>query len=160
MPLLYSTTCAYAIRALCRLTVIAGDRYVQVGDICEGTDLPAPFIAKVLRELVEARLLVSAKGRGGGYALAKKPDKIRLMDVVEAVDGKDHCNRCVVGLAACNDKQPCPQHDAFKPVREEIVTYLKDTTLAQMAEALERKLELIGRGIQDPEGGRPVVKRQ
>lgn len=156
MPLLYSTTCAYAIRALCRLTVIAGDRYVQVGDICEGTDLPAPFIAKVLRELVEAKLLLSAKGRGGGYALARKPGKVRLIDVVEAIDGKEHCNRCVVGLAACNDKQPCPQHEAFKPVRAEIVDYLKSTTLEQMAEALERKLEMIGKPVKEPERGRPT----
>ncbi|MEM8494748.1 MAG: Rrf2 family transcriptional regulator [Planctomycetota bacterium] len=160
MPLLYSTTCAYAVRALCRLAVIAGDRYVQVGDICEGTDLPAPFIAKVLRELVEANLLISAKGRGGGYALAKTPDRIRLIDVVEAIDGKEHVNRCVVGLSACNDKQPCPQHETFKPVRGQIVEYLRETTLEIMADALEAKLELMGQSIAEPERGRPMVKRQ
>lgn len=159
MPLLYSTTCAYAIRALCRLTVIAGDRYVQVGDICDGTDLPAPFIAKVLRELVEAKLLISAKGRGGGYALAKSAERIRLIDVVEAIDGKEHVNKCVVGLAACNDKQPCPQHEDFKPVRAQIGEYLRETTLRVMADALETKLELMGKTITEPERGRPMVKR-
>ncbi|MEM8781297.1 MAG: Rrf2 family transcriptional regulator [Planctomycetota bacterium] len=159
MPLLYSTTCAYAIRALCRLAVIAGDRYVQVGDICEGTDLPAPFIAKVLRELVEAKLLISAKGRGGGYALAKSAEKIRLIDVVEAIDGKEHVSRCVVGLAACNDKQPCPQHEDFKPVRAQIGDYLRETTLQTMAGALEAKLDLLGKSVHEPERGRPMAKR-
>ncbi len=158
--MLYSTTCAYAIRAMCRLAALGNGRYVQVGDICENTDLPAPFVAKVLRELVGAGLLTSSKGRGGGYALAKKSERICLLDIVEAIDGKDHCKRCVVGLAACNDKQPCPQHEDFKPVRAQIADYLKDTTLADMATALQEKLQLLGKPIGEPDGGRPVVKRR
>ena len=160
MPMLYSTTCAYAIRAMCRLTVLGQGRYVQVGDICDDTDLPAPFVAKVLRELVGAGLLTSSKGRGGGYALAKPAEKIGLIDIVEAIDGKDHCNRCVVGLSACNDKQPCPQHDSFMPVRANIANYLKGTTLAAMAEALQGKLDILGKTLAEAESGRPVIKRR
>lgn len=156
--MLYSTTCSYAIRAMCRLAAIGGQTYIQVGEICEGTDLPAPFVAKVLRELVSAGLLTSSKGRGGGYALAKPAGKIRLLDIVEAIDGRDHCNRCVVGLAACNDKQPCPQHDAFKPVRADIIEYLKGTTLEQMADALGEKLRLIGQPLPDSDGGRKPTR--
>lgn len=159
IPMLYSTTCSYAIRAMCRLTAIGGKHYVQVGDVCAGTDLPAPFVAKVMRELVSAGLLTSSKGRGGGYALAKPATRIRLLDIVEAIDGRDHCNRCVVGLDACNDKQPCPQHEAFKPVRAEITEYLKNTTLDQMADALTEKMELIGKRFPGGDLGRPVPKR-
>ena len=142
--MMYSTTCAYAIRAMCRLTVIRPDGYVRVQEICEGSDLPAYFIAKIFRDLVRAGLLTSAKGRGGGYALARRPNKIRLYDIVEAVDGIDQYTRCVVGLSKCDDKQPCPQHEQFKPVRKEILSYLSGTMLDQMSEALAGKLALIG----------------
>ena len=143
-PMMYSMTCAYAIRAMCRLTVIRPDGYVRVQEICEGSDLPAYFVAKIFRDLVRAGLLTSAKGRGGGYALSRRPHEIRLYDIVEAVDGVQQFTRCVVGLAKCDDSQPCPQHDEFKPVRKQILTYLTATTLDQMSEALAKKLDLIG----------------
>ncbi len=142
--MMYSTTCAYAIRAMCRLTVIRPDGYVRVQEICDGSDLPAYFVAKIFRDLVRAGLLTSAKGRGGGFALARRPKQIKLYDIVEAIDGIKQYTQCVVGLSKCDDTQPCPQHDHFKPVRMQILSYLNNTTLDQMSEALARKLEIIG----------------
>ncbi|MEM9021332.1 MAG: Rrf2 family transcriptional regulator [Planctomycetota bacterium] len=142
--MIYSTTCSYAIRAMCRLTVMNPDGYVRVQEVCEGSDLPAYFVAKIFRDLVRAELLVSAKGRGGGFALARPAQKIRLYDIVEAIDGVRQYSQCVVGLAKCDDKQPCPQHEQFKAVRQRILNYLTQTTLDQMSEALAKKLNLLG----------------
>ena len=141
--MMYSNTCSYAIRAMSRLAAIRPDSYVRIQEVCEGSDLPAHFVSKIFRELVRAGLLTSAKGRGGGFALAKRPNQIRLYDIVDAVDGVEPYKSCVVGLAKCDDTQPCPQHEQFKPVRLEILNYLNSTTLDQMGEALSRKLELI-----------------
>jgi Rrf2 family protein len=142
--MIYSTTCSYAIRAMCRLTAIRPQGYVRIQEVCEGSELPSYFVAKIFRDLVRAELLVSAKGRGGGFALARPADKIRLYDIVEAVDGVKQYTQCVVGLAKCDDKQPCPQHDQFKPIRQRILNYLSQTTLSQMTEALTEKLEILG----------------
>jgi len=154
---MYSTTCAYAIRAMSRLAVIRPEGYVRVQELCEGTNLPSHFLAKIFRELVGAGLLTSAKGRGGGFALAKRPNEIRLYDIVDAVDGIDSYSQCVVGLAKCDANQPCPQHDAFLPVRKQILAYLENTTLDQMSEALDKKMQLLA---QNPprETGLPIVK--
>lgn len=144
--MMYSTTCAYAIRAMSRLALIRPDGYARVQEICqgEGDQLPAHFLAKIFRDLARDGLLRSAKGRGGGFALARRPHEIRLSDIVDAVDGLQNYNQCVVGLAKCDSNQPCPQHEAFKPVRRQIMQYLESTTLDQMSDALSRKLELIG----------------
>lgn len=147
--MLYSTTCAYAIRAMSRLAVIRPDGYARVQEIIEGSDLPGHFMAKIFRDLAKAGLLHSAKGRGGGFALARRPSEIRLMDIVAAIDGNEPYTRCIVGLAKCDSTQPCPQHDAFMPVRKQIQHYLDTTTLDQMSEALAKKLELI---VDDPPG--------
>ncbi|MGB0767971.1 MAG: RrF2 family transcriptional regulator [Phycisphaeraceae bacterium] len=141
--MMYSTTCSYAIRALARLAVIRPEGYVRIQEVCEGTDLPSHFLAKIFRDLVSEGLLKSAKGRGGGFALARRPDAIRLYDIVDAVDGIKLYSQCVVGLAKCDANQPCPQHDNFKPVRREIIHYLESTTLDEMSEALARKLDLL-----------------
>lgn len=143
-PIIYSTTCSYAIRAMSRLAMIKPQGYVSLQAVCEGSDLPATFIAKIFGELVRAGLLSSAKGRGGGFALTRKPNEITLSDIVSVIDGDEQYTRCVVGLSQCDDRQPCAQHDYFKPIRTQILRYLSTTTLDQMSEALVKKLELIG----------------
>ena len=142
--MIYSTTCAYAIHAVCRLAVIAPNGYARVHEICANSDLPPYFVSKILRDLVRAGICRSAKGRNGGFGLATRPEAVRLIDIVEAIDGLRPYRQCVAGLAECNDRQPCPQHDSFKPVRQRIVSYLTDTTVRQMADAIVRKSELIG----------------
>ncbi|MEM6259050.1 MAG: Rrf2 family transcriptional regulator [Planctomycetota bacterium] len=153
--MLYSTTCSYAIRALARLAVIRPEGYVRITELCEGTDLPSHFLAKIFRDLVGAGLLTSAKGRGGGFALAKRPNEVRLYDIVDAVDGIKAYSQCVVGLAKCDATQPCPQHDYFLPVRKEIIAYLESTTLDQMSEALAKKMEILA--LAERSSDLPVV---
>ncbi|MFA9479616.1 Rrf2 family transcriptional regulator [Phycisphaerales bacterium AB-hyl4] len=142
--MIYSSACAYAIRALSWLALKNPQGYTLLDELCEQTDLPRHFLAKVFQDLVRAGVLVSARGRGGGFALARPADSIRLMEVVEAIDGTQALKQCVVGMARCNDEQPCPQHDQWKPLRSQIRAFLDETTLLRASETLNRKLELIG----------------
>ena len=147
--MIYSTTCMYAINAVCRLAAVAprSGGYARIQEICAGSDLPPLFVSKIMRDLVRAGLLRSAKGRRGGFLLARPPEKIRLIDIVEVVDGLGQYRQCVVGLGKCDDRQPCPQHESFKPIRQQIISYLTDTTVREMADALVRKSDLIGRPL-------------
>jgi Rrf2 family protein len=142
--MIYSNACAYAIRAMARLAMIRPDGYVLLEELCEGTDLPRHFVAKIFQDLVRNGLLTSAKGRGGGFALARQPSKIALFDIVAVVDGVEWLDACVVGMAECNDKQPCPQHDHWQPLREQLRGFLTATTLADMADSLRFKIEALG----------------
>lgn len=150
--MMFSTTCAYAMRAMCRLAALRQQGYASMRDICEGTDLPSQFIAKIMRDLAKTDLLTSAKGRGGGFALSRDPATICLYDIVEVIDGVQQYTGCVLGLSACDDKQPCPQHDYVKPVRQQILKYLKTTTLDVMSQALVDKQSI----IQQTQRGRPT----
>lgn len=141
--MMFSTTCAYAMRAMCRLAALRQQGYASMHEICEGTDLPSQFIAKIMRDLAKANLLTSAKGRGGGFALAREASTICLYDIVEVIDGVQQYNSCVLGLSTCDDRQPCPQHDEVKPVRTQILKYLKTTTLDMMSQALIEKQQFI-----------------
>lgn len=141
--MIYSNACAYAIRAISRLCMLRPDGYVLLDELCDGTDLPRHFVAKIFQDLVRKGILASAKGRGGGFALARKPDKITLYDIVAVVDGIEQLDHCVVGMARCDDKQPCPQHDQWKCIREQLRQFLQGTTLAMMSKTLKRKLALM-----------------
>jgi len=154
---IYSKQCAYAIRALTRLAMVRPDGYVLLDELCEGTDLPRHFVAKIFQDLVRKGLLQSAKGRGGGFALARKPDKIRLYDIVVLIDGQEQFDQCVVGMAECDDRQPCPQHEEWVHIRANIRKFLIETTLAKMSRTCSRKLELIGVTVPEPQSkSKPV----
>jgi len=146
--MLYSSACAYAIRALSRLAAIRPEGYVLLDEICAGGELPRHFVAKIMQDLVRQGLLVSAKGRGGGFALARPADEITLYQIVELIDGTEPLKQCIVGMAKCDDDQPCPQHDQWKQLRGQIYDFLTGTTLSQMSRTLERKLELIGQPLE------------
>lgn len=158
--MIYSNACSYAIRALTRLALVRPDGYVLLDELCAETDLPRHFVAKIFQQLVRRGMLVSAKGRGGGFALARSPDEITLHEIVAIVDGAEQFDQCVVGMAECDDTQPCPQHDDFKVIRERIQAFLRETTLTQMSATLDRKLGLIGKNVIMPKSkSKPLAKR-
>lgn len=74
--MIYSNACAYAIHAMARLASLRPDGYVLLDELCADSDLPRHFVAKIFQDLVRQGLLKSAKGRGGGFALARKARKI------------------------------------------------------------------------------------
>ncbi len=143
-----------------QLAMIRPDGYVLLDELCRGTDLPRHFVAKIFQDLVRRGLLISAKGRGGGFALARAPDQITLYDIVAIVDGDAQFDRCVVGMAKCDDRQPCAQHDEFKSIRVSIRTFLEQTTLQRVSRTTRRKLLLIGKEVRNPKSkSKPVRGR-
>jgi Rrf2 family protein len=144
---IFSNPTEYAIRALSELILMAGEStpskpragLVMLDKLTEQASLPREFLAKIFRQLVERGILISAKGPGGGFALARPAHDITLLQVVDAVDGGSQVEGCVVGLAKCNDHMPCPQHDLFKPIRQRLRNYLATTTLADTAASLKEK---------------------
>ncbi len=158
--MIYSNACMYAIRAMSRLAMVRPDGYVLLDELCEGTDLPRHFVAKIFQDLVRKGLLISAKGRGGGFALARPAQQIRLHDIVSVVDNIEDLDACVVGMSTCDDQQPCPQHDAYSPIRAQLKAFIRDTTLADMAKTLEFKLAVLGQVLPEPRSrSKPIRNR-
>ncbi len=161
--MIFSNPAEYAIRALSELVLVSQDPssssarkpgYVMLDKLIENASLPREFLAKIFRQLVEAGILASAKGPGGGFALARPPHEITLLNIIEAVDGANQTDSCVVGLSRCDDTMPCPQHDLFKPIRQRLKAYLITTTLADTATSLKEKRALNEKSV----AGAPIVK--
>src|ERR1035437_2510319 len=140
--MIFSTRSEYAIRALSELVLMNQDAadhadrrtgFVMFDHLIERSALPYGLLARIFCQLVKAGILQSAKGPGGGFALARPPQNISLLDIVEATDDRHRLDGCVVGLAKCNDSMLCPQHALFKPLRQRIRSYLATTTLAENA---------------------------
>jgi Rrf2 family protein len=142
--MIYSNACEYGIRAMVYLVGRGESRRVLLKDISDNENIPGPFLGKVFQTLVKAGLLKSSKGPGGGYQLAKPPEATTLYDIYCAIDGGKDLEACAAGLDECTDEQHCPLHESWKPIRESIKTYLENTSLRDMAEAVEEKRKLGG----------------
>jgi len=136
--MIYSKACEYGIRALTHLAR-QSNQLAVVRDISDAEGIPHYFLGKILQTMAKEGLVLSTKGPGGGFKLAQPAEEISLYDIKGAIDGVDDLHECAVGLEQCNDEMPCPLHDTFSPLRESIKQYLQGTTLAEMAEAVDRK---------------------
>lgn len=138
------------------LASVALDKRVQVQEIATSEGIPAPILAKVLQQLARSNLVSSFKGPGGGFALHRPSREISLYEIFEVVDGVEDLSRCAAGLAECNDLAPCPLHDTWKSVRVHLRDYLKKTTLEEMANAVARKKELLGKSRRESRNKRSL----
>ncbi len=82
-----SSSVSYAIGILLQVHVKGREGPTTAASIAAGCKFPPRFLYRILRRLVDAGLLTGVSGPGGGYALARKPRRIRLLDVVTAVEG-------------------------------------------------------------------------
>jgi Rrf2 family protein len=151
--MIFSNATEYAIRGMSEIAGRDEAGPIMLDDLIAGTGLPRDFLAKIFQKLVRAGLLASAKGRGGGFSLARESHEITLIDIVEAIEGPQPLDACVVGLERCNDHMPCPQHDLYKPIRQRLKDYLRTTTLADLASSLRSKASW--RRMRDSEGVSP-----
>ncbi len=130
--MLLSQACKYAIRAALHLAK-HDEELLLSRDIAHTLDIPEHFLAKVLQDLARARLLHSAKGRGGGFKLGRPADDIRLSEIVQAIEGLYFGDGCVLGLPECSDENACPLHSQWSGVKTSILEMLEQKTLGELA---------------------------
>src|SRR5438067_11545712 len=105
--MIYSRSAEYAIRAFVHLAQVQEGKYAMVKNIAEQENIPAHFLAKILQQLARTGLLRSSKGPTGGFALKVDPSQIRLLDIVETMDGLAAYQRCAMGLSERSEAMRC-----------------------------------------------------
>lgn len=117
----------------------------RISEIAKGIDSPEYFIAKILQVLSRKRLIQSQKGPAGGFYLSKEGLECTLADIVRAIDGDKIFSGCGLGLKSCSEKEPCPIHDKFRVIREDIRYMLETVKLSECSERLEKRLTFLKR---------------
>src|SRR5512139_10989 len=102
-------TTGYAMLALSCLGQ-PGQPRLLARAIARATQIPLPYLSKILHALSGAGLIEGKRGYRGGFVLTRPPRAISLYDVAAAVEGPDPLGPCLVGLRACARRRPCPTH--------------------------------------------------
>lgn len=135
---MFSKTCEYAFRATVVVAIASknGER-LTLTDIAERTGAPKAFTAKVLQDLARAGIVISQRGPNGGFDLPPlHARKVNLRMIMEAVGEDAFQNDCAMGLGRCNSEDPCPMHDQFSKVRDEMNRMLEITDVNNLVQGL------------------------
>lgn len=132
---MFSKACEYGIKASIFIAINSYEgKRVSPKEIAEEINSPQAFTAKILQALVRHKVINSVKGAYGGFEVDKNELKyIKLAQIVKAIDGDSIYNGCGLGLEKCDENHPCPVHDKFKGVRDELKQMLENTSLEELA---------------------------
>jgi Rrf2 family iron-sulfur cluster assembly transcriptional regulator len=128
---MFSTTAAYAVRAVLELAQQPPDRLLQSQDLAQAVDVPHNYLGKILHQLVRGGILKSHRGKRGGFQLAVPPERLRLLDIALLFD-RVELPRCLLGREECSEADPCPLHDRWRAASQEMENLLREATLADL----------------------------
>ena len=134
-----SRTAEYALRTSACLARRSEGR-LRAADLAEMAGVPRPYLSKILRRLAASGLLTSQKGHGGGFTLARKPEEIRFVDVLRAVDFEPAADHCLFGWESCDQENPCPLHPLWIDLKQAIEDWARRSTLADLRHSIEDTL--------------------
>lgn len=151
MNLLLTRKADYCIRAALYLArAYDTDREpVKLKEIVAEMAIPESFAPQVLAELARQGIVVSKAGRDGGFRLARKPEEVTLLAIVEAGEGPIRTDRCVLGDGPCRWDTICPLHETWQHTVAAVRGMLAETTLATLASA-DAALERDHAAPEDP----------
>lgn len=144
-----SKACQYGIKASVYIASQSeqGNR-VSLKDIAYNINSPEAFTAKILHQLAKQEILSSLKGPNGGFEILEgRSENIKLSNIVAAIDGDSIYNGCALGFDSCDVRQPCPMHNKFFAIRENLKVMLENTSLAELANGLDGGMSFLKRKI-------------
>jgi Rrf2 family transcriptional regulator, nitric oxide-sensitive transcriptional repressor len=124
---MFSQTTEYALRAAVCLAYTP-ERLTPTPELARMTKVPPNYLAKVLQMLSAADLIIGRRGVGGGYRLARMPEKISMLDVINAIAPVNRIDQCPLGLSN-HGKQLCALHRCLDIAADSMIQLYSSMTL-------------------------------
>jgi len=129
-----SQTAEYALRAV--LFLADRGEPASVDEIAKRLQVPRNYLSKTLHRLAREGVLVSARGKGGGFRLAVDPNRLKLLRVVEPFDQISGERRCLLGRPQCSDRNPCPAHHQWRAAGERVSEFFRERTVGDLVKGV------------------------
>ncbi len=129
----------YGIRALLDLALNYNNGVVQLGDIAKRQEISARYLERIMHSFVTAGFVHSMRGYNGGFRLAREPKEIKVLDIIQTVEGSVSLVSCLDNPDMCKRIKTCAVHDVWKKVNKEMVKTLEKITLQSIVDIHKRK---------------------
>ena len=125
----------YALRAMYYLSKLEPSERAATSLIADEQRIPPSFLAKIISQLSIAGLIHTSRGARGGVSLARPPEAISILEVVEAIDGPLTLNECTHSLEGCPFGENCPIRPVWCDAQSALVDRLRHTSFAALGVA-------------------------
>lgn len=122
----------YALRAIVYLAQIGRGEKASTNRIAKAQKIPPSFLAKIISQLSIAGLIHTSRGARGGVSLAKEPEDISVLDVIQAIDGPVILNECTENPDACPFQSSCPLYEIWCDARDMLINKLSGATFSSV----------------------------
>lgn len=109
----------------------------NAAQIAAQTGVSVATAGKLLKELAKQALLVSYRGARGGYRLARGPESISVLEIIDAIEGPLGLTECSTDEGACHQEPVCPLRGNWSLINQAVRNSLTDITLEQMARPMD-----------------------
>ncbi len=127
---MFSQTVEYALRAVVYLAQNP-ERSCTTEEVAKATKVPSAYLAKILQGMVRSGVIRSQRGVGGGVKLARSPEELTILEVVNAVEPIQRIKVCPLGLST-HGTNLCPLHKRLDNALAAIESAFAGTTLAEV----------------------------
>ena len=127
-----SRAATYAVYGLRQLAMQANGHPVALASVAKAAGLPKAHLAKIFQHLVKKRILRSGRGVGGGFRLTHSPERITLLDIIEAVEGPSLLDGCLLTPGPCRLRGHCQVAQKLTEAERSMDRVLRETTLQQI----------------------------
>ena len=122
----------YGLRAVRYLVENIEDERISIGDISQSKNIPEPFLRKLFKPLVQNNIIHSTRGVAGGVRLAREPEEITVLEVVEALEGPLALNDCLLDDSECEFLSECGMHDVWEEAQAAMAKVLRSKDLTDL----------------------------
>ena len=131
---MFSKSTEYALRATIYIAQNSdGEKKVSIGQISKAIASPASFTAKILQNLTKAKVVSANRGPHGGFYVSEKAKRLPVRSILKAMNEDEVLKKCVLGLKRCSERKPCPMHDQYKLIKENLVELFESKTIGILA---------------------------
>lgn len=134
-----STKGRYATRAMLDLALHYGKTPVLLKDISARQEISLRYLEQIVSPLIAAKIVSSTRGPKGGITLAKPPRKIKLLDIIQVLEGPVVPVECVDNPGVCTRAPSCVARDAWTDLAKAMYGVLESTTLQDLVERQKEK---------------------
>lgn len=135
----------YAIRGIIYMAMQPAGAIVVIPEIAREMGIPVGFLARIFQSLSRAGVVISHRGKKGGYSLTGDPASLTLKDVIEAVEGNISMNICLDGYNDCERMDYCPTRGHLAEIQKVLIANLEKYNFATLA--AEEKANRKAQGI-------------
>lgn len=131
-----NTKARYAVMAMADLAKYGEAAAVPLSVIAERQHLSVAYLEQIFLRLRRAGLVASARGRSGGYTLARPAGAIRVVEIMKAVNEETRMTRCLDTEVGCLGEQRCLTHDLWQALGGHIAAFLSNVSLQEVIDGI------------------------